>query len=235
MPLTGPGIQSIDDKSELAQFANGVASQTGIDPRVVYAWAQQETGGHAYGHNWLNLRPYHQNQGGSTDDVGVVAVQNNFDRFGSVQEAITSTVHRLNQPFASGIVAAREQTPAQEIAAIAQSGWDAGHYGGAAAGGPNLRNTFSSIYGAPALGSAAQKGAKVSGSTGSAGTGLGVGSIPVVGGAISGIGDAFTFLTSWRFAEVLGGFVLVLLGLYLLGRQFGVGPPSGVASAAAMV
>lgn len=58
-----------------------------------------------------------------------------------------------------------------------------------------------------------------------------------VGGAIGGAGSAigsalstperaFRFLTSWRFAEVVGGFFLLLVGLVLLGRQFGLSTPA---------
>lgn len=62
-------------------------------------------------------------------------------------------------------------------------------------------------------------------------------------GVASGIGSAltageraFAFVTSWRFAEVLGGFFLLLLGLVLLGRQFGLRTPApGPLAAAAMV
>jgi hypothetical protein len=36
---------------------------------------------------------------------------------------------------------------------------------------------------------------------------------------------AFDFLTSWRFAEVVGGALLLLAGVLLLGRQFGLQPP----------
>ncbi len=65
------------------------------------------------------------------------------------------------------------------------------------------------------------------------------GAAGAVGGAVSGavgdvlhpfqaIGDVFTFLTSWRFAEVLGGFALLIVGLMLLGKQFGISPPAVV-------
>jgi murein DD-endopeptidase MepM/ murein hydrolase activator NlpD len=46
-----------------------------------------------------------------------------------------------------------------------------------------------------------------------------------------GTADLARFLVSVRFAELVGGGLLVLVGLYLLGRQFGVGPsPLQVAS-----
>lgn len=61
--------------------------------------------------------------------------------------------------------------------------------------------------------------------------------IPGIGPVVAGIdaagGVASTldsvpkflgFVTSWRFVEVVGGFFLLLVGLYLLGRQFGAAP-----------
>lgn len=44
----------------------------------------------------------------------------------------------------------------------------------------------------------------------------------------STIEDVFNFLTSWRFAEVLGGFALLIVGLVLLGKQFGISPPAAI-------
>lgn len=226
--------------SELEQFAFGVAQQTGLDPRFVTAWAQQETGGRANSHNWLNLRPYHENQGGPTDDVGVIGhTSGNFDEFATVQDAITSSVHRINQPFARPILDAKGKSPVQEIAALASTGWDAGHYGGV--GGPNLQRTFAGLYGKDALGSpavtAATGGVGPNGESQRPGA---VGSVvndPVgaVTGAAGSVEDAFKFLTSWRFAEIVGGFALVLVSFYLIGRQFGIAPPAKVAAAAAMV
>lgn len=58
--------------------------------------------------------------------------------------------------------------------------------------------------------------------------GLGLGGIQ---SALTFPERAYNFLTSWRFVEVLGGFLLLLLGLYLLGRQFGINAPiPGVAA-----
>lgn len=86
----------------------------------------------------------------------------------------------------------------------------------------------------------------------SGGSGLNVGAIvapipgvgPVVAAvdAVGGIGSTLDsipklikFVTSWRFVEVVGGFFLLLVGLYLLGRQFGAAPsvPQVVTAAAA--
>jgi hypothetical protein len=53
-----------------------------------------------------------------------------------------------------------------------------------------------------------------------------------LGGTVGSIGKFFQFITSWRFVEVLGGFLLLLLGLALLGRQFGLNPAPMVLSTA---
>ncbi len=47
------------------------------------------------------------------------------------------------------------------------------------------------------------------------------------------MGDAISFLFSYRFLEILGGGLLILLGLYLLSKQFGVSIPKPPAAAAA--
>lgn len=220
-----------------AAFVEGVSNATGIDPRVLVAWVQQE-GAYAQngtgGHNYLNLRPY-------SSDVGVSSVTSgNFDQFGNVQDAVASTVARLRQPFAQNIisVAAEHPTPAQEIAAIAGTGWDSGHYGGQ--GGPNLVATYDQIfksaqtpYQPPAaagqiLPSVGTGSAADVGSTDITGSGGG----PSVAGALGGLNPFssfegfFKFVTSWRFAEVVGGFLLLLVGLFLLGRQFGLAVPT---------
>lgn len=78
--------------------------------------------------------------------------------------------------------------------------------------------------------------------TGSIGTPLGSTSIYQSSGAQAAVGAGkkavssaeglISFVTSWRFAEVVGGFVLLVVGLLLLGRQFGVDGP-GAATVAA--
>lgn len=63
---------------------------------------------------------------------------------------------------------------------------------------------------------------------------------PIGGGGISsatpGVGAVLSaadsvpkflrFVTSWRFAEIVGGFLLLIVGLVLLGRQLGVNVPA---------
>ncbi len=212
-PADKPGA---GNATEIAQFANAVAAQTGLDPRVVIAWGEIETGGQANSHNWLNLRPY------PGDPYSGVS-SGNFEQFNSVQDAITASVRRIKQPFAAPIVASAGKPPAQEIAAIASTGWDAGHYGGA--GGPNLLREFNSLYPNAATGPAQKTPASGVGAP----TGVDIPNpIAPITDAFHSIEGALTFLTSWRFAEVLGGFALLLVGLVLLGKQFGISPPAAV-------
>lgn len=226
-PLTGPGITSIINLNEEANFANDIAAYSGLDPRVVYAWATQETGGKALGHNWLNLRPYPGDPYSSVTSGG-------FESFSSLGDAEKATERRLAQPFAKGIIGAAGEVPQAEIAAIAASNWDAGHYGGP--GGPNLVATFRSIYSDAALTSKATSGVVTPGGTTTTGgfDPFGIGStIGDITGTFTSITDAFKFIFSYRFLEILGGGLLLLMGLYLLSKQFGVSLPKTPAQTAA--
>lgn len=224
-----------------ARFIIGVSAATKIDPRVLVAWVQAE-GAYAQngtgGFNYLNLRP-------AAGDVGVSHVtQGNFDNFTSVNAAITSTVNRLRNPFAAPILATArtKPTPAQQINAIASTGWDSGHYGGN--GGVNLVNIYTSLFknpndhyldpsnargvvntagtGSAATGASYDANNAVNDVTGAAGTAANyvVNQIPGVK-EIRSIGDAIGWIgNNWdRIAWVVGGTILVLLGFVLLGGK----------------
>ena len=213
--LTGPGIGSINDQAEESQFANDIAHKFGLDPRVVKAWAQLETGGHALDHNWLNLRPYPGDPYTSVSSGG-------FEEFATLSAAEQATERRIGQPFASAIRSSAGQSPQQEIAAIASTGWDAGHYGGA--GGPNLMAEFRSLFPGSDPGGFSKEPTSPAGGTAPGGGPFGV--LDPIEGAIGSITDAFKFIFSLRFLEILGGGALILLGLYLLGKQFGATFPA---------
>ena len=135
MPLT----------TDQATFVEGVSQQTKIDPRVVVAWLEIEGADAAGGtghYNYLNLRPY-------PGDPYAAVSSGGFEQFANVQDAVAATTRRLRQPFAAPIVQGdTRRTPRQEIAAIAGTGWDAGHYGG---DGSALANKFASIFKPAAL------------------------------------------------------------------------------------
>lgn len=216
-PTTRPGTGNAD---ELTRFANGVAAQTGLDPRVIVAWGQLETGGNPIGHNWLNERPGSGGRGFSGVPEG--SSPGGFAEFNSTQDAITETAYWINN-FSNyaGVKSSGGKPPAQEIAAIAASPWDAGHYGGS--GGPNLLREFNSLYPGDAQ-SPAQTGP-----TSGVGAPQGVPNpLDTLTKPFKSVEQALTFLTSWRFAEVVGGFALLVVGLVLLGKQFGVNAPTPV-------
>lgn len=209
--IPGSGIAGIQSADEHAQFANAIAAATGLDPRVVYTWTQEETGGTPYGgyHNWLNLRPY-------AGDPYTGVSPGGFEEFSSVQQAEQATLRRLRQPFASGILASRGEPPQSEIAAIAASNWDAGHYGGA--GGPALVNVFRSLYPDVNISSPAAH-TPISAATGSPSGGVVAGTESAVGGVLSGAEGIVI-----RGLMILGGVLVALVGLYLIVRSFGLAP-----------
>lgn len=217
------------------QFVQGVSTQVGLDPRVLIAWVEQEGAlapGGTGGHNYLNLRPYQGDPYSSVSSGG-------FEQFASVNDAITATVRRLRQPFAAPIVSSAQRSPAQEIAAIASTGWDASHYGGP--GGPNLQRTFNGLFPGqisspwhppPRTGmDAASVGIDVHnigtpwGAAAAASHIPGVVQVEGAVHALRSVGDLIRFITSWRFAEIVGGILLLVVGLVLIGRHFGISPP----------
>lgn len=174
----------------LADFINGVAKQSGLDPRVVEAWVTVEGAYNANGtghFNYLNLRP-------AAGDVGVVGESTGkFDLFSNVNDAITSTVNRIKQPFASGIVASAGKSPATQLSAIANSAWSSDHYTVGGVRGEGLILSFEGQFGKDALGSAAQSN-PVSGVGSPGGPSTGTGR--VVPSLTGWLGDLETWLTN---------------------------------------
>lgn len=221
---------ALDDNQ--AAFVTGVSTQTGIDPRVIIAWDQQE-GAYAPGgtghFNYLNLRPYPGDPYTSVSGGG-------FEQFGTVQDAITATVRRIKMPFAAPIeqAAAQHATPRQEIAAIASTGWDAGHYGGT--GGLSLQRTFAGLFpnglddqyespGAASAvaatvgtGSAADAGSVDAGSVGRA-AGKVADAVAAPVKLAEKAGHILDVIFSVRGLEMFGGFLLIVLGVLWLSRR----------------
>jgi hypothetical protein len=48
-----------------------------------------------------------------------------------------------------------------------------------------------------------------------------------LGNPFSSLSDLIKFVTSWRFAEIVGGILLLIVGLFLVGRSLGVSVPVG--------
>ncbi len=227
------GAAGAHQPPEFAQFLQGVSAATGIDPRVLAAWVRSEGHPGDLYHNYLNIQTATaQSLGAPT--VGTAAA--GTAEFGTVQIGIDATVREIQS---LGLNHLANQTPRAEITSIAASPWASSHYGGP--GGPNLANVFAGLFGGQAgLDSPYQGATTAVGVASTVGTGsaadrgsvdiTGSGGGPSVKGALSGVTDwlesPFKFLTSWRFAEVVGGALLMLVGLVLVARQFGVGVPN---------
>lgn len=138
-----------DTNDPATYFLATVSAQTGIDPRVLFAWISQEgaykRGGTA-GFNYLNIKPF-------PGDKHTSESEGHFSQFDNVQDAAAATVTLLHAPQYKNILATArlKPSPKQQIAAIAASPWDQNHYdtktpGNPAAGGPKLLDTFMGIF-----------------------------------------------------------------------------------------
>lgn len=219
----------VRDASQRA-FATAVAAQTGLDPYVVLAWTSIEDAdapGGTGGFNYLNVRP---NGSSSYSGVQLAGVSpGGFQRFRSLSDAVTETVYWVKRmPNYAGIRGSVGKPAATQIAAIAASPWDQGHYGG---NGRALAQAYVLL--------------RLPGSSPSSG-GISTGSVPgfargvagglqgavntgaAVVGSITSVGDAIKWVfDNWdRVLEVLGGFVLALVGALALARQQMASPPA---------
>lgn len=218
--------------TDTAKFVVGVSTATGVDPRVVIAWIQQE-GAYAKGgtghFNYLNLRP----QAG--DKYSSVS-PGNFEEFSSVNDAIYSTVRRINNGKIIRTTAQAKPTPREQIRAISASGWDIDKYGGN--GGKKLLDTFTGIFGPKGLDDAYVSSASAGAIASTAGTGSAAdtgsydaGNAAYDAGAaarhipgveqILSIGDLIKWIGgNWdRIFLVTGGVILAMLGIIYLTKN----------------
>ena len=220
---------TMDSAQARADFMAAIAKDSGLDPRVVWAWIQQEgsyKGNGVGGWNYLNVRPV-------SGDKHVGVSSGNFALFGNEQDAIATTVNVLHQSNMRSILDAAhaDDTAGQEIAAIGASPWGTG--------ATQFRNTYASIFGAASLNdewhndfdhlAALAKATGVGDSPSIIDRATGAITSPITNAADAAgaaFGKAFDFATSWRLAEVVGGFILLVVGLVLLGRHFGMRPPA---------
>ena len=237
--------------AEEVQFVKDVSGATGVDPHLVAAWITAEGAyapGGTGGHNFLNLRPY-------KSDVGVVGQSGGgFDQFVNERAAALSSIARIKQPFlwtspelggpGLGAVISAHGDAVAQAQAIGRSGWDAGHYGSPPGsklvadlastnkGGPSLGKSVVTATGDLVTGNPVGAAGAVAQGAGAIASGIGLGG---VGSAVGGVGAAlsapekiYKFLTSYRFLELVGGLVLVVLGLVILGRA--IATSSGIVS-----
>jgi len=187
------GVSALN-RSQL-DFAASLSKITGLNQYVIEAWELAEEPASrspsAQGYNWLNIGP------GKT--------------YASDAAAVQATAQFLQGSYYTGIrAAAKSGTPAQQLAAIAASPWDAGHYG-SSAGNPlgNLAGTYQIVSSKKVTGDVITSGiGAVLGAPGKA--------VGAVSSGVSSVGDALGKLTDpsvWLSAGfVLAGLVLVVMG-----------------------
>jgi hypothetical protein len=187
-------------------FAADIAKATGLDYRVLFAWAGEESayGPHGTGfYNFLNIK--------GTGSAG--KSPGGFARYGTLTEAEQATERVLAQPNMRGIMDTAFKPAGQEIAAIQASPWDQTHE-------PALQQIFDKLYGKP---SEADYLSTIGGKEKPAGG-------PDLFGWAKALVAFFAKLADpsfWiRVLEMLAGGVLFLVGLYLLVRQVGLTPPN---------
>lgn len=129
------GAAPVGGSNDAETFAHLVADGIGYDPNVIRAMVQQEGNfkGATGSFNFLNMK--------GTDGK--------WQSFSSVSEAAAAAIKNFGTKLYANVAAAKGAAPAVQIAAIAASPWDEGHYGGA--GGPNLLRTYNSISGGQPL------------------------------------------------------------------------------------
>jgi hypothetical protein len=237
-----PGLHTFPTAAAEQAYIRARATQLGLDPEAVLAVAAHEGVSlpSEIGDQGTSFGPWQLHQGGRLPSqiyqqgAGYAqAWANSQEGIDYALNGIAGVARGMRGPQAvATIVTQFEQPlhPAPEIAGAVQT------YN--AQGGPSL----------------------VPGQQGKAGTypphsgpGIGpfIGSIPGLGEipSIPGVHipnplapftaaeKAYDFLTSWRFVELVGGFLLLLAGLYLLAKQFGatalVPGPAGAATKAA--
>lgn len=147
MPGPAPTTRPSATNNPRYSFIQQVAQATGLQPGVVAAWVRAESGAQgsgAYGgFNYLNLTAKGSAGWSGVPITGSYASNGgtgNFATFGSVDDAAAETAwwiqHMSNY---SGIRATAGKPAPVQLAAIARSPWDAGHYGG---NGQNLVGAY---------------------------------------------------------------------------------------------
>jgi hypothetical protein len=196
--------------------ANAVARAIGLDPRVAYAWEKAEGNpGNLPGYyNWWNIKTTTaQSLGIPTVGTGPAGTA----KFANIGIGESAAIAEITSP-AIGLTNERGKSIAQQIADIGASPWASSHYGSPP--GANLLRDFKSMYPGVDVGTNSQTPLPAAGGGASQQqTGIGNPLSPITD-AIGSITDAFKFLFSYRFLEILGGGLLILLGLYILAQQF---------------
>jgi hypothetical protein len=198
-----------DISLQLAQFARAVSAGTGIDARVIAAQAIAEGHPGDTAYNYLNIAAPTASSLGYPPSAVLAA---NTAGFKNLQTGIDATIAEFKSP-AIGLNHEAGKSIAQQISDIANSPWAGGHYTHSGQPGSDLTRIYTSEFGAP-TGKATQSSGGTSAGAQSGGGGI----LGAIGGLFSGPEKFFKFLTSWRFAELVGGLALLLVGLAILAR-----------------
>jgi hypothetical protein len=137
----------LDLISEQMWFTKQLAHDTGLDPVVLLAWITAESGyGQGVGHNYLNVHADSNRKSYSGVPLASVSTHG-FARFKTPQDAEKETAHWINR-FSNfrPIKAAAGKPAGVQLAAIANSKWDANHYrGNTGKNGATLVGAFKTV------------------------------------------------------------------------------------------
>jgi len=216
-----PGIAAAPPPSGVVgdpavDYANVLAKAVGLDPRVAYAWekAEGDPGDLPGYYNYMNIKTT------TASSLGIPTVGTGpagTAKFANVGIGESAAIAEITSP-AIGIRNEKGKSIAQQISDIAASPWASSHYGGP--GGPNLLADFQRMYPGVDVGSSSQTPLPAAGGGKDASQTAAPNPLAPITDALSSVTDAFKFIFSYRFLEILGGGVLILLGLYIVARQF---------------
>jgi hypothetical protein len=226
MAVTQQEIQNIVDD----------ARANGLDPLALLAVANQEGLGGGIGDNNTSFGPFQLHYGGAYPATAPhsspqasqawawspAGIQYAINSIASVARgqtgptAISSTVTGFERPA----------NPQAEISGALNTYDSLKGLGSPLIGpGGQLQTGALGVIESAGTGSAADKG-----STDITGSGGGPSVLGGVLGPIHTVEDLIRFVTSWRFAEIVGGSLLLLVGLILVGRSLGISAPQTPAS-----
>ncbi len=209
------------------------AIQKGVDPLAALAVAHSEGLGGGIGDSGTSFGPFQLHWGGAYpasaphERDAAQAWAWSTEGINYAVDRIASVAKGLTGPAAVSAIVTRFERPADPQSEVANSVRTYNGY----KSDPKMMAQLQTGWpgydsrGIPVVGETAAE--KAAGSLQSPLTGAG-NAIGDVGGKIvdaTGLGGVKDFLTSWRFAEVVGGFLLLIVGLILLGRHFGIRPP----------
>jgi hypothetical protein len=197
------------------------AKSLGLDPEAVLAVAAHEgvTLPAQVGDNGTSFGPWQLHQGGALPETIWQQGPEYAEQWANSPAGVDYALGRI-QTVAGGLTGSsaienivsrfeRPVDPAGEISRSIQTYATGGGPGGFDYSKPS--SAYPGAGTAPLAG--IPGGSQIEGAAGAVSSAV---------GSISNAGDLIKFVTSWRFAEIIGGSLLLLVGLVLLARSFGV-------------